>query len=102
MANTSAAQARIGKDIKGIPWEMFKISRERYILTRLEKYRNFENTLTSGDVVGKVFFLFLFPLRPLFGVVVEHEKRITICFTNVLMYKSLLFSPYWGPKSSSK
>ncbi|KAG5074195.1 hypothetical protein JHK84_055426 [Glycine max] len=51
--DTSIAQARNGKDIQGIPWEMLNISRERYKLTRLEQYRNFEDILTSGDVVGK-------------------------------------------------
>ena len=56
--DTSIAQARNGKDIQGIPWEMLNISRERYKLTRLEQYRNFEDILTSGDVVGKVFFFF--------------------------------------------
>ncbi|KAG4906901.1 hypothetical protein JHK85_056398 [Glycine max] len=52
--DTSIAQARNGKDIQGIPWEMLNISRERYKLTRLEQYRNFEDILTSGDVVGKM------------------------------------------------
>ena len=60
MTDTSAAQARKGKDIQGIPWERLNISRERYRLTRLEQYRNFENILTSGDAVDKVFFFFCF------------------------------------------
>ncbi|RDX65925.1 hypothetical protein CR513_55368 [Mucuna pruriens] len=53
VTDTSAAQARKGKDIQGIPWERLNISRERYRLTRLEQYRNFENILTSGDAVDK-------------------------------------------------
>ena len=55
MTDTTAAQARKGKDIQGIPWESLNISRERYRLTRLEQYRNFENILKSGDAVDKVF-----------------------------------------------
>ncbi|KAL3032611.1 hypothetical protein AAZX31_02G092000 [Glycine max] len=55
VTDTSAAQARKGKDIQGIPWERLNISRERYRLTRLEQYRNFENILTSGDAVDKEF-----------------------------------------------
>jgi len=63
VTDTSAAQARKGKDIQGIPWERLNITRERYRLTRLEQYRNFENILTSGDAVDKVFcFLFFFLL----------------------------------------
>jgi len=65
VTDTSAAQARKGKDIQGIPWERLNISRERYRLTRLEQYRNFENILTSGDAVDKVFS-FLLLLCPFF------------------------------------
>jgi len=58
VTDTSAAQARKGKDIQGIPWEMLNITRESYRLTRLEQYRNFENILTSGETADKVLFLF--------------------------------------------
>jgi len=57
VTDTSAAQARKGKDIQGIPWEMLNITRESYRLTRLEQYRNFENILTSGETADKVLFL---------------------------------------------
>ncbi|XP_058761580.1 uncharacterized WD repeat-containing protein C2A9.03-like [Vicia villosa] len=53
VTDTSAAQARKGKDIQGIPWEMLNITRESYRLTRLEQYRNFENILTSGETADK-------------------------------------------------
>lgn len=58
MTDTSAAQARKGKDIQGIPWEMLNITRESYRLTRLDQYRNFENILTSGETADKVLFVF--------------------------------------------
>jgi len=80
VTDTSAAQARKGKDIQGIPWERLNISRERYRLTRLEQYRNFENILTSGDAVDKVFsfFFFFFALFycPFFRVVGSREIAV--------------------------
>ncbi|KAK7829294.1 hypothetical protein CFP56_029548 [Quercus suber] len=46
---TTAAQARSGKDIQGIPWDMLSITREKYRQTRLEQYRNHENIPHSGE-----------------------------------------------------
>ncbi|KAF7147776.1 hypothetical protein RHSIM_Rhsim03G0016900 [Rhododendron simsii] len=49
MVDTSAAQARKGKDIQGIPWERLNITREKYRQTRLEQYKNYENIPQSGE-----------------------------------------------------
>ncbi|XP_057793219.1 uncharacterized protein LOC131009830 [Salvia miltiorrhiza] len=49
ITDTSAAEARRGKDIQGIPWERRSISREKYRQTRLEQYKNYENVLHSGE-----------------------------------------------------
>lgn len=54
IADTSAAQARRGKDIQGIPWERLSITREKYRQTRLEQYKNYENIPNSGEGSGKV------------------------------------------------
>ena len=54
VTDTSAAQARKGKDIQGIPWERLNITRESYRSTRLEQYRNYENIPLSGEAVDKV------------------------------------------------
>lgn len=54
MADTSAAQARRGKDIQGIPWERLSITREKYRQTRLEQYKNYENIPQSGEGSEKV------------------------------------------------
>lgn len=69
VTDTSAAQARKGKDIQGIPWERLNITRESYRLTRLEQYRNYENIPLSGEAVDKVghlsasvFIIILFPI----------------------------------------
>lgn len=60
MADTSAAQARRGKDIQGIPWERLSITREKYRQTRLEQYKNYENIPQSGEGSEKVrVFLYL-------------------------------------------
>ncbi|KAJ4851349.1 hypothetical protein Tsubulata_024777 [Turnera subulata] len=49
IADTSAADARSGKDIQGIPWDRLSITREKYRQTRLEQYKNYENIPQSGE-----------------------------------------------------
>ncbi|GER48123.1 transducin/WD40 repeat-like superfamily protein [Striga asiatica] len=49
ITDTSAADARKGKDIQGIPWERLSISREKYRQTRIEQYKNYENIPQSGE-----------------------------------------------------
>ncbi|KAH0997742.1 hypothetical protein GBA52_021606 [Prunus armeniaca] len=51
--DTTAAQARKGKDIQGIPWDRLSITREKYRQTRLEQYKNYENIPNSGEGSGK-------------------------------------------------
>ncbi|KAL6203619.1 hypothetical protein ACLB2K_027319 [Fragaria x ananassa] len=53
VADTTAAQARRGKDIQGIPWDRLSITREKYRQTRLEQYKNYENIPNSGEGSGK-------------------------------------------------
>ncbi|KAL3829247.1 hypothetical protein ACJIZ3_018049 [Penstemon smallii] len=53
VTDTSAAQARKGKDIQGIPWDRLHITRASYRLTRLEQYRNYENVPSSGETIDK-------------------------------------------------
>ncbi|KAB1214993.1 putative WD repeat-containing protein C2A9.03 [Morella rubra] len=54
VADTTAAQARSGKDIQGIPWDRLSITREEYRQTRLEQYKNYENIPHSGEGSGKL------------------------------------------------
>lgn len=56
ITDTSAADARKGKDIQGIPWERLSISREKYRQTRVEQYKNYENVPQSGEGSEKVEF----------------------------------------------
>ncbi|KAL9232713.1 hypothetical protein vseg_007790 [Gypsophila vaccaria] len=53
VTDTSAANARQGKDIQGIPWDMLDVTRDTYRSTRLEQYKNYENIPGSGDYVNK-------------------------------------------------
>ena len=39
-SDTSALEARNGKDIQGIPWERLNFTRDNYHETRLKQYRN--------------------------------------------------------------
>ena len=54
VSDTSAAEARIGKDIQGIPWEGLNITRQDYRKARLEQYKNYENLPQSGELMDKV------------------------------------------------
>lgn len=58
MQDTTATQARKGRDIQGIPWERLSITREKYRQTRLEQYKNYENIPKSGEGSEKVDSLF--------------------------------------------
>ena len=55
--DTSSALARKGLDIQGIPWDRLNITREKYRLTRLEQYKNYENIPSSGAAVDKVWIV---------------------------------------------
>lgn len=61
--DTSAVEARNGKDIQGIPWERLNFTRDKYRETRLKQYKNYENLSSSRDNLEKVFLLPLF--RPM-------------------------------------
>ncbi|KAI0503966.1 hypothetical protein KFK09_014913 [Dendrobium nobile] len=53
ITDTTAAQARRGKDIQGIPWDGLNITRDQYRQTRLEQYKNYENIPNSGEASEK-------------------------------------------------
>lgn len=48
--DTSAQEARNGKDIQGIQWEGFKYTRDEFRETRLKQYENFVNILTPRSL----------------------------------------------------
>lgn len=53
VSDTTAAQARRGKDIQGIPWDRLQFTREKYRETRLQQYKNYVNLLPPIDELEK-------------------------------------------------
>ncbi|KAK6116124.1 hypothetical protein DH2020_008393 [Rehmannia glutinosa] len=51
--DTSALEARNGKDIQGIPWERLNFTREKYRESRLKQYKNYENLPSSREDLEK-------------------------------------------------
>ena len=65
ITDTSAAEARAGKDIQGIPWERLRITRKDYRKARLEQYKNYENFPQSGELMDKVLITINFIIQRL-------------------------------------
>nr|GMD52129.1 uncharacterized WD repeat-containing protein C2A9.03-like isoform X1 [Ipomoea batatas] len=53
--DTSALEARNGKDIQGIPWERLNYTRDRYRETRLKRYKNYESLSRSRQDLEKEY-----------------------------------------------
>lgn len=51
--DTTAMQARHGKDIQGIPWERLHFTREKYRQTRLKQYKNYKNLNMPHDTLDR-------------------------------------------------
>ena len=60
--DTSASEARKGKDIQGIPWERLNYGRDKYREMRLKQYKNYENLSRSREDLDKVSELSQFHL----------------------------------------
>ncbi|XXG61259.1 hypothetical protein AAC387_Pa04g2965 [Persea americana] len=105
--DTSAVEARNGKDIQGIPWERMNFSREKYREMRLKQYKNYQNLSYSPEKLqeeckevekGGTFFDFQFNTRLVKSTIVhfqEGEGSIFVVFISVLMrcsYEVLLAS----------
>ncbi|KAM6561311.1 hypothetical protein CsatA_030550 [Cannabis sativa] len=58
--DTSAKEARNGKDIQGIPWERLNFTRDKYRETRLKQYKNYESLSRSHEELERVTSLFFF------------------------------------------
>lgn len=57
--DTTALEARNGKDMQGIPWERLNYTRDVYRETRLKQYKNYENLSLSREKIDKVSLYFL-------------------------------------------
>ncbi|TYG69705.1 hypothetical protein ES288_D05G252600v1 [Gossypium darwinii] len=82
--DTSAEEARNGKDIQGIPWERLNFTRERYRQTRVREYKNYENLYGSREEMekeclqvekGKAFYDFQFNTRLVKSTIVHFQLR---------------------------
>ncbi|KAJ0087095.1 hypothetical protein Patl1_08498 [Pistacia atlantica] len=82
--DTSALEARNGKDIQGIPWERMNFSRDRYRETRLKQYKNYENLSRPREELqkeclevekGKTFYDFQFNTRIVRTTIVHFQLR---------------------------
>ncbi|KAK9134309.1 hypothetical protein Syun_013639 [Stephania yunnanensis] len=83
-ADTSALDARNGKDMQGIPWERLRFSREKYREMRLKQYKNFENCPGSNaklekehspSVTESSFYDFHFNTRLVKSTIVHFQLR---------------------------
>ncbi|TYI82770.1 hypothetical protein E1A91_D05G244800v1 [Gossypium mustelinum] len=82
--DTSAEEARNGKDIQGIPWERLNFTRERYRQTRVREYKNYENLYGSREEMekeclqvekGKAFYDFQFNTRLVKSTIAHFQLR---------------------------
>uniref|UniRef100_A0A5B7BMK4 Uncharacterized protein n=1 Tax=Davidia involucrata TaxID=16924 RepID=A0A5B7BMK4_DAVIN len=82
--DTSALEARNGKDIQGIPWERLNFTRDKYRETRLKEYKNYENLSRSREELekeckqvekGHNFYDFQFNTRLVKSTIVHFQLR---------------------------
>eukprot|EP00252_Welwitschia_mirabilis_P007259 TRINITY_DN1847_c0_g1_i1.p1 TRINITY_DN1847_c0_g1~~TRINITY_DN1847_c0_g1_i1.p1 ORF type:complete len:447 (-),score=70.02 TRINITY_DN1847_c0_g1_i1:398-1738(-) len=106
--DTSAAQARRGKDIQGIPWDTLNLRRETYRATRLEQYKNYENVHQSRDELEKIckkpqkgenYYEFCHNTRTVKSTIVHFQLRNLVWSTS--KHDAYLLSNYsiihWSP-----
>ncbi|KAJ3707448.1 hypothetical protein LUZ61_011153 [Rhynchospora tenuis] len=91
VTDTTAAEARRGKDIQGIPWERLSITREKYRQTRLQQYKNYENVLNSGEESlkeskhiekGATFYDFHYNTRSVKSTILHFQLRNLVWATS--------------------
>ncbi|GLT48489.1 hypothetical protein SLA2020_221100 [Shorea laevis] len=82
--DTSALEARNGKDIQGIPWERLNFTRDKYREMRLRQYKNYQNLSCSREEIekdclqvekGKTFYDFQFNTRLVKPTIVHFQLR---------------------------
>ncbi|MBA0868255.1 hypothetical protein Goshw_010898, partial [Gossypium schwendimanii] len=80
--DTSAVEARNGKDIQGIPWERLNFTRDKYRETRLRQYKNYESLSGSREGMekeclqvekGNAFYDFQFNTRLVKSTIVHFQ-----------------------------
>ncbi|KAL5190526.1 putative WD repeat-containing protein [Glycine soja] len=85
--DTTASEARNGKDIQGIPWERLNYSRDKYRETRLKQYKNYQNFSRSRHDLrkeclevqkGETFYDFFFNTRLVKSTIVHFQGVLTV------------------------
>ncbi|GMH00126.1 hypothetical protein Nepgr_001965 [Nepenthes gracilis] len=101
--DTSAVEARNGKDIQGIPWERLNFTRDKYRETRLKQYENYESLSSSRDELekeckqvekGHTLYAFEFNTRLVRSTIVhfqisegsKHSCTCSMCATNLILF----------------
>ncbi|KAE8733135.1 Glycosyl hydrolase family protein isoform 1 [Hibiscus syriacus] len=89
--DTSAMEARNGKDIQGIPWERLNFTRDKYRETRLKQYKNYESLGGSSEGMekeclqvekGNAFYAFQFNTRLVKSTIVHFQvENLLITFS---------------------
>ncbi|XP_058207675.1 uncharacterized protein LOC131320819 isoform X1 [Rhododendron vialii] len=113
MADTSAAQARKGKDIQGIPWERLNITREKYRQTRLEQYKNYEGIPQSGKrsekdckvtMKGGMYYEFRRNSRSVKSTIPHHQLRNLVWATSKhdIYFMSHFSVTHWSALTCNK
>eukprot|EP00850_Spirogloea_muscicola_P002935 SM000011S19113 [mRNA] locus=s11:965777:969204:- [translate_table: standard] len=108
--DTSAAQARQGKDIQGIPWESLHFTRDKYRENRLQQYKNYENLDHSHDQlereckqvqIGGKFYDFRYNTRSVKSTIVHFQLRNLVWATSkhdvYVMHQHVI--NHWSPVS---
>ncbi|XAR48572.1 hypothetical protein NMG60_11031438 [Bertholletia excelsa] len=89
--DTSAIEARKGKDIQGIPWERLNFTRDKYRETRLKQYKNYESLSHSREELEKEckevekshsFYDFQFNTRLVQSTIVHFQLRNLLSTTS--------------------
>ncbi|KAJ6919889.1 hypothetical protein NC651_013739 [Populus alba x Populus x berolinensis] len=106
--DTSALEARNGKDIQGIPWERLNFTRDKYRETRLKQYKNYENLSRPRfelhkeclDVEkGKTFYDFEFNTRLVKSTIVHFQLKLSsieAIYNSSAGLRAGLSSPYFS------
>lgn len=90
--DTSALEARNGKDIQGIPWERLHFTREKCRETRLKQYKNYENLSRPREdlekeflqaEMGHAFYNFQFNTRLVKSTIVHFQDCYFTLFQHV-------------------
>ncbi|CAE5964526.1 unnamed protein product [Arabidopsis arenosa] len=107
--DTSALEARNGKDIQGIPWESMNYTRDRYRENRLLHYKNFESLFRSREELykdclqvekGKNFYDFQFNTR-LVKSTIAHFQLLCLIIESATANSWPLIKPEFSSWESS-